>query len=78
MISSLIAEISSRVEAPTSPTPGPSDPRPSFIPSAQPESGAALADIVRKIADKMDACERERQAIVKLLEERLPSKDWAN
>jgi hypothetical protein len=39
---------------------------------------AALADIVRKIADKMDACEREQQAIVKLLEERLPSKDWAN
>jgi hypothetical protein len=39
---------------------------------------AALADIVRKIADRMDACERERLAMVKLLEERLPSKDWAN
>ncbi|GLI77552.1 hypothetical protein PoHVEF18_005842 [Penicillium ochrochloron] len=55
------------------------NPRTSFIPSAQPESVAALADIVTKIADKMDdACEREREAIVKLPEKRLPSKDWAN
>ncbi|OKP12932.1 hypothetical protein PENSUB_1375 [Penicillium subrubescens] len=68
-----ITEISSHIEAPTLPTPGPS-----YNPSAQPESVAALADIVRKIADRMDACERERLAMVKLLEERLPSKDWAN